>query len=772
MRRPRVLRGLLTATATAALVTLLSGPALAAPAPVPTVPASPTQAPATVSASKAKVAAPAAVQAESAAAAEDDGLPTDEAQKVRAAREIGIEPGEDWLSQSDRNFVFKIWQNSASFPLIRTAAELALSASNDTIETVCKEFILQGIFEAKIADDTKKIADEAAARQARDLKRAAYAAARITVDADGEMLILPERDVIYEIWKRAAGARVKAAALAAFEGDAAAQREFLTNGVKTAAEQDVQDEIQIIIDRDKELAAKLAREGRMTAAAAVLGILADAGKLAMTDDNYVRWIWEQVETDPRRIEIRAAAEKTIRSSDPAVWWNFIDKEIHAANGRDRDRLLAERAAADRQAVLSLRTKAGVDGKDNLVTAATHALMRNADGISDFLLLGQYQVAPDTANRPNGGKPWQWTNLNSGKCLATQDDAVTNGKLLVQADCADSNRQRWVATRTYNTTATYRLINAWDRTKCVSLASNTAANNIMFVVRTCDNAADQDFSYTKVGDNFIWVNKLVNRAITVQNASKVAGAPTLTFDVNNGANQQFYANNNQLFAGAELSEAKVLQHPVGFGLRLQTDGNVVVSKGPKAIWSTKTTTGVRLANQLDGNLVLYRADGAPVWTSNTYGKGPSTLKMQADGHLVLYRNSDNAVTWRSGIYDRTIVSSLHGKCITVPNGNYEQGVQLEVWTCNGSPSQGFIFNDNFLSLNGKCIDVNGGSSANGTKIQLWNCSTSAAQVWHYYTDDTIRNPATGKCIDIPNGNKADGVKLALYTCGTGANQKWR
>lgn len=701
----------------------------------------------------------------------DDGLPTTEEQKVTAAREIGIEADNTWLGQSDRNFVFKIWQNSADYPLIRVAAELALGTDSRTVDAVCKEFILKGIFDAKLADDTKKIADEATARQARDLKRAAYAAAGLTIDTDGRMLTLSERDAVIQIWEKATGPKVKAAAGAVINGESAAQREFLATGVMVAAEQDLQDAIEEARRKSEAEAARVAREGSLKAAAAILGVVADPGKLAMTDDNFVRWIWELVDADQNRIEIRAAAETALRSSNPAVWRTFIDTGMREADRRDLVRELAEREAADRAQTQAIRTKAAEDGNDNLVTAATQALARNAQFVSDFNRVGQYQIAPDSANRPSG-KPWQWLNLNSGKCLAAEGDNFTNGKMVVQANCADTEKQRWVATRVYNTTGTYRIINAWDRNRCVSLADKTPANDIKFVIRFCDGGTDQNFNYTKQGNNYVWASELTGRAITVQGASKDAGIPTITFDVNNGTNQQWTPTNNQLVADAELSEAKALNSMFGHALSLQTDGNLVVYKGGKAVWATNTNTGARLINQRDGNLVLYKADGGVAWASNTYGQGPSTLRIQNDGNVVLTRKDNNKVTWTSGFWDAAITSVLHSKCITVPNASFEEGVQLVMQTCNGSPSQRFMFKDSFISFNNKCMDVKSSATANGTPIQLWNCNNTAAQTWHYYSDGTIRNPLTGKCIDIPNSNTADGVKLSIFTCSAGPNQRWK
>lgn len=104
---------------------------------------------------------------------------------------------------------------------------------------------------------------------------------------------------------------------------------------------------------------------------------------------------------------------------------------------------------------------------------------------------------------------------------------------------------------------------------------------------------------------------------------------------------------ELAAGQTLSQA-LWSLDGRFRLLLQGDGNLVIYRNADGhpIWSTGTTTGVRLVNQNDGNLVLYRADGVAVWSSKTYGKGPSSLWMQQDGNLVLYRNSDATVTWAS------------------------------------------------------------------------------------------------------------------------------
>jgi hypothetical protein len=784
-RRPRSIRGLLVAAMASSLVTLLTGPAVAAPTPSPSpspsvsaAPGSPAEAPRQAAPAASSPAATAAPAARAAAndpgdPGEDDGLPTTVPQKLAAAREIGPEPPPEWLNQTDRNFVFKIWQATAAQPLIRNAAELALSADDDTIEAVCKTFILQGIYDAKKADDAKRISDETAARQARELKRTAYAAAKIPVDADGHMLVLSERDVVFEIWDKATGARIKAAAEAALKATADDRHTFLLTGVQAAADQDVKDAIAAAEAQGKAEQERIARRGAMIAAAAVLGILADEGKLAMTNDNFVFWMWDLADGDPRRIEIAAAARAALRSSDDADWRAFINTGIYTANRADRARLEQEAEAADRRNAESIKAQAATDGFDNLVTAATQALATKGPAeIDNFVRIGRNQVAPDSANRP-GGMSWQWRNVNSEKCLAVAGDNLTNGTQVVQANCADNDKQQWIAMRVYNTPDRYRIINAADRTKCIGLAEKAAANNIGFVINGCNGDPDQYFKHLKVGDHYIWTNDVAGRAITVQNASRDHGAAISTFDVDNGNDQQWQPANTRLLAGQELGEAKFLLSHIGHAVRLQGDGNVVITKGGRPIWDTKTTTGVRLINQSDGNLVVRKSDGYAIWASGTHGNGPSTLKMQPDGNLVLYRNDNNKAIWSSGVFDFSFVSRLNKKCINVPGTSFENSVQLEMRTCNNSSFQKWTHDatKSHVSFNGKCMDVKGSGRTNGTILQLYTCNNSVAQKFEYYSDGSWRNPNSGLCIDIPNSRPDDGVKLHLWTCNNTPAQKW-
>jgi hypothetical protein len=86
----------------------------------------------------------------------------------------------------------------------------------------------------------------------------------------------------------------------------------------------------------------------------------------------------------------------------------------------------------------------------------------------------------------------------------------------------------------------------------------------------------------------------------------------------------------------------------FLLAQQTDGNLVLYRSDgAALWSTGTAgSAARIAvMQNDGNFVLYTTGGQPVWDSATAGNPGTVLAMQDDGNIVLY--GPGGPLWASG-----------------------------------------------------------------------------------------------------------------------------
>jgi hypothetical protein len=88
----------------------------------------------------------------------------------------------------------------------------------------------------------------------------------------------------------------------------------------------------------------------------------------------------------------------------------------------------------------------------------------------------------------------------------------------------------------------------------------------------------------------------------------------------------------------------------FSLRFQADGNLVLYRNSDNAGLWGTNTGGSGANsayfQPDGNLVLYKPDGGSVWNTGTYTNPCAYLSLQNDGNLVIY-NMDGQAVWQSG-----------------------------------------------------------------------------------------------------------------------------
>jgi len=87
----------------------------------------------------------------------------------------------------------------------------------------------------------------------------------------------------------------------------------------------------------------------------------------------------------------------------------------------------------------------------------------------------------------------------------------------------------------------------------------------------------------------------------------------------------------------------------FTLVYQGDGNLVLYRSDgRPLWASQTAgrSAGRTVMQLDGNLVVYDGGGTPIWASGTNGYGGAWLIVQDDGNLVIY-SASGAPLWASG-----------------------------------------------------------------------------------------------------------------------------
>ncbi|TDW24243.1 hypothetical protein [Kribbella kalugense] len=152
------------------------------------------------------------------------------------------------------------------------------------------------------------------------------------------------------------------------------------------------------------------------------------------------------------------------------------------------------------------------------------------------------------------------------------------------------------------------------------------------------------------------NLVVISGRTVVWASGTSGSTNSTLLVQNDSNLVLYNTRKKavwtrsmvmvtLGSGRALSaNTMVVSHSRVYRLQMQSDGNLVLLKSGKAIWSTGTKSGAYAVMQLDGNFVLYSGKKVALWGTKTTRKG-SVLQLQDTGNFVI-------------IYGRTIVWSSH------------------------------------------------------------------------------------------------------------------
>jgi LGFP repeat-containing protein/alpha-L-arabinofuranosidase B-like protein/short repeat uncharacterized protein predicted to be involved in signal transduction len=312
-----------------------------------------------------------------------------ESEKLRAARTLGIVPTDAMMLLRDKEFVIALWRQATGSE-VRASAELAFAGT----DLACTEWIKSGIIAAHARDQAQQMRDAEAARVAREAKEAALIV--IGIGSDSELLIQSDRDFIYQITQRASGPRVKAAALVAFGAPAAAQKEFIANGIRAAHAQDQQDAIDADQQATEAEKARKAAEAARGRAVTVVRVVPAPDIVSLPDDDVLRVIADGARPGS---EVEKAAVTALRSRVRADWKRFIDTGVYEANWRDVAAVLARKAEADRALVDEIRHKAVVGGiQPRLARAAQRALDGGVDAVSAFLDQGQFDALTQSFSR--------------------------------------------------------------------------------------------------------------------------------------------------------------------------------------------------------------------------------------------------------------------------------------------------------------------------------------------------------------------------------------
>ncbi len=351
------------------------------------------------------VAAPGvAVAAPGDAAVASTAIGTDEKQRVSAASVVGLDATWDVLQRSDLDFLQELWRKAREggekYESVRMAAEEAMLSSNADDHV---RFIVSGIHEAYESDKKREQQREAAARAERLAKSQALIA--VGIPSSPDLLALSDDNFVRAVMKHeASGPQVKAAAALALAGDAAAWREFITNGAREAHQRDVANELKELEEKNREEAQRRLELAARKSTAALFNITPSEAMLSLSDDNFIREMLRQA-VAANGPELYAAGQKAALSVNPADWRDFLHGGAEKAYKVDAEKRAEQVALANKLRLKEIAAAVGKTGVNPwFVVKANKALNGKPEDMAEFLKEENQYLARRQSLQPANGKP--------------------------------------------------------------------------------------------------------------------------------------------------------------------------------------------------------------------------------------------------------------------------------------------------------------------------------------------------------------------------------
>ncbi|KAL7413805.1 ricin B lectin domain-containing protein [Mrakia frigida] len=118
----------------------------------------------------------------------------------------------------------------------------------------------------------------------------------------------------------------------------------------------------------------------------------------------------------------------------------------------------------------------------------------------------------------------------------------------------------------------------------------------------------------------------------------------------------------------------------------------------------------------------------------------------------------------------------GKCLDVYAALYQDGTAVDMYDCNGSGAQAFVWNEGSTKIRVAgtkfCLDA-GTNPGNGIGMKIWSCIDDLPAQQFYRTEDKrIAVEGKGQCLDLTNGSLDNYSQAQTWACSTGnTNQVW-
>lgn len=120
-------------------------------------------------------------------------------------------------------------------------------------------------------------------------------------------------------------------------------------------------------------------------------------------------------------------------------------------------------------------------------------------------------------------------------------------------------------------------------------------------------------------------------------------------------------------------------------------------------------------------------------------------------------------------------------VCLQTDNSSNGTVVFARPCNGSFNQAWNWESFEIQglgtsvgdggVHRKCLDVRAGGKSDGTPVQIFDCNGTGAQQWIYAGTGTIFNLQSGKCLDLKTINRFgfNELQAVIQTCNR--QQNW-
>jgi hypothetical protein len=616
-------------------------------------------------------------------------------QKIAVGREVGLNVTPTQYSMKDCSFTIWVWdwatrpERSRDNAKVAEAAATAFTTNSETNPESCYRFITDTVYTAHQADVIERIN-----RVERNKQRIAAAVVVGWTDLTTADLDSTLKEFVFQLFmKSKEGSEVRATAAAVLTpASTDAQRTtYVTTGIFTARDVDLQRTIEEAERKRQEELARIENEEKRAQAwnVAARAPLTDDLK-RMTDREFVGAIFSRTTGKWVKADAQAAMDKT----DPKAWKDYIFTGVHAAHQKDLVEQNQQDAIETEKRIREILDNAERDGyQPNLARAARLALAGDLPARHAFLSVGKDEALKLDLIKPESNRVVELQGVGSGRCLQVwglPDDAKLPGQLQELWKCVRGTKQVWELLRVEE--GQYMVLSMHSRL-CLDVAGESVVQN------PCDSTKQSirwKFIENTADGSFQLQNVATGRYATAQ-GSGTADATLIVQGSNTNAIDQRWRIIDPTHRADVVGVAAGLVSLKGVesGRCLQTAG----------AWDTPGQG----ANADFAEMELWDC---------VAGSTKQKWEIIPLGH------------------NRYALKNLQsGKCLDVKYGWYDIGLPLVQYTCHYGGTEQFDFTqavDNSYGLQsvltGRFGDAVGHAQHNGAVVQWWDHTGYANQRW--------------------------------------------